>query len=308
MSSVSSAEQPGLRLRFGAGDHASPALPLPVLAGVDTEDLFSEARPIGAVGPFELFGYGSWLLGRACGRAGPCLEATTRQRYEELLRLSPDHALLRVWNYVPAINEASPAGLENYRAFCRGRSLAFEQHLGPTFAHHACAASAVGSDGADLVIAFAAFRGAVRHVENPSQTPAYDYPAEHGPRAPTFARASVADLGGGAAAVFVSGTSSILGHTTIAAGDTVGQLRCTIENLRGISSACGLGCDLGAGRAPVRYFKVYLRRAEDLIAVRSGLEATLLQPGDRVTYLRADICRRELNLEIEVSLPMVRPG
>lgn len=308
MSSVSSVDQPGLRLRFGAGDHSSPALSLPVLAGVDIEELFPEARPVGASGPFELFGCGGWLLGRACGQAGALLEATTRELYERLLHLAPGFALVRVWNYVPAINEVSLEGLENYRAFCRGRSLAYEQRLGSSFARHACAASAVGSDGADLVIVFAAFRGAVRHVENPRQVPAYKYPAEHGPRAPTFARASVADLADGATAVFVSGTSSILGHATVSAGDTAGQLQCTIENLREVSSACGLGRDLGLGRAPVRHFKVYLRHAGDLGAVRAGLEATLVHPDDRVTYLRSDICRRELNLEIEVSLPLVRPA
>lgn len=301
-------ERPGLRLRFGAGDRPGLAVSTPVLAGAEVEDLFPEVRPVVTSGPFELFEHGAWLLGRAYGPAGALLEATTHDLYERLLRLAPGRALVRVWNYVPAINEVSPEGLENYRAFCRGRSLAFEQQLGHAFARRACAASAVGSDGAELVLTFAALRGEVRHIENPRQLPAYEYPAEHGPRAPTFARASVADLADGAASVFVSGTSSILGHATVAAGDTAAQLQCTIENLRGISSACGLGCDLGLGRAPARHFKVYLRHAGDLGAVQAGLEATLVRPDDRVTYLRSDICRRELNLEIEVSLPLVHPA
>jgi chorismate lyase/3-hydroxybenzoate synthase len=47
---------------------------------------------------------------------------------------------------------------------------------------------------------------------------------------------------------------------------------------------------------------VYLRHAEDLPAVATVLDREMLQPTDRVSYLRSDICRRELNVEIEASL------
>jgi chorismate lyase / 3-hydroxybenzoate synthase len=218
------------------------------------------------------------------------------------------HALVRVWNYVPAINEASGDDLENYRAFCRGRSLAFERRFGPDFTRQASAASAVGCDDGPMVMVFAAHRGPVRHIENPRQVPAYEYPVEHGPRAPTFARATVAELGEGLHAVFISGTSSIRGHESIAPGDTMPQLECTLENLREMAHSCGLGPDLGADRAETRHIKVYLRHARDLATVRARLEAALVRPEDRVSYLRSDICRRELNVEIELSLPRVRLG
>jgi chorismate lyase/3-hydroxybenzoate synthase len=80
------------------------------------------------------------------------------------------------------------------------------------------------------------------------------------------------------------------------------QLDCTLDNLRLISSAAGLGEDLGVGRKLQRHFKVYVRHAGDLPAVQARLERSLLKPADSVIYLQADICRAELILEIEATL------
>jgi hypothetical protein len=281
---------------------------LPVLDGVATEDLFPLALPRGQEGAFSVFRQDDWLLGRASLPAGPDLEAGVRRLYRELLLLARGRSLVRVWNYVPAINVADANGLENYRAFCRGRSHAFEDEFGAGFTRHAPAASAVGSDGDKLVVLFAASAARVRHIENPRQLPAYEYPQEHGPRAPVFARASIVELGERTRAVFVAGTAAISGHSTVAPGETDAQLDCTLHNLREISRACGLGPDLAAGRTPGRHFKVYLRYACDLATIQARLEAALLRPEDQVIYLRSDICRRELNIEIEATLPLVPVG
>jgi enamine deaminase RidA (YjgF/YER057c/UK114 family) len=216
--------------------------------------------------------------------------------------------LARIWHYVPAINSNDNAGLETYRSFSRGRSLAFEHEFGTRFHSEVPAASAVGTDSANLTIVFAATRQSVRHLENPLQLPAYAYPAEHGPRAPSFARASVVADNDGQADVFISGTAAIRGHASVAPGDTPAQLECTIENLRTISGSCGMGGDLSRGRSSKRHFKVYLRNADDLATVRTYLERELTEPSDSVIYLRSDICRRELNIEIEATLLGVRIG
>jgi len=296
-----------LRVCLGRSDRPGLAVACPVLEGDAIESLFPEVAPrrLTGRGTFELFAAGDWLVGRAAVPVAAGLEEATRRLYRELLQVVGAHALVRVWNYVPAINATSAAGPENYHAFCRGRSLAFEEHFGASFPVHAPAASAVGAGGASLAVVFAAHAGAPSHVENPRQVPAYDYPPEHGPRAPTFARASVVNLAGGARAAFISGTSAIRGHASVAPGATLPQLECTLENLREIGAACGLGRDLAAGRAAARHFKVYLRHAADLHAVRARLESTVLRPGDRIVTLRSDICRRELNVEIEVTLPDV---
>lgn len=305
---ASIAESQRLCVRFGADDVPGMPVALPILAGESSEGLFPRAERMRDAHGFTLFRQGDWLLGRASLPAGDRLESSARELYQSLLRAAEGYALVRVWNYVPEINEPSADALENYRVFCRGRSLAFEQALGPGFKRQAPAASAVGSDGDDLVIAFAAHRGNARHVENPHQIPAYEYPPVHGPRPPTFARATVLEVNHAPHAVFISGTAAIRGHVTVAPGQALPQLECTLENLREISRACGLGADLAAGRGVVRHIKVYLRHADDLPLVRPRLEAAFVRPGDSVSYLRSDICRRELDLEIEVSIPCLPSG
>ncbi len=264
--------------------------------------LFPRAELLSPVGRFSLGRSADWLLGAASIALGDAVETRTRELYDVLFAAARGWQVARIWNYVPAINAPTTGGLETYRAFSRGRSLAFEAEFGPGFRQAVPAASAVGTDSDQLTVVFAATSRVPRHLENPRQVPAYEYPPEHGPRPPTFARATVVPAGGGRGDVFISGTSSIIGHATVAPATTLPQLACTLENLRGIAAACGAGTDLAAGRAAARHFKVYLRAAADLAAVRAELERELLQPEDRVSYLRSDICRRELNVEIEATL------
>ncbi len=290
-----------LRLGLGPDPSAWPEPGLTVLAGESVEALFPLASPAGSHGAFELFQCGDWRLGVAsvarCGR----IEDQTRTLYAELLAAVEPHHLARIWNYLPGINEPDDNGLEQYRGFCRGRSLAFEQTLGPGFTAFVPAGSAVGARSDRLTVLFAAHAAPGRHVENPLQIPAYDYPPDYGPRAPSFARATlVTNLPRPIA--FLSGTAAIRGHVTIAPGCTSDQLDCLIENLRAISLACGLGPGLFPGPDGTRHFKVYLRHAADLALARDQLEAALFQPGDTVSYLEAEICRSTLNVEVEATL------
>lgn len=291
--------------RFGVGLHpscGSIATGLPVLDGRPVESFFGGTTAAGRAGRFDLARAGDWLLGAATLAPTDDLEVAVRRLYAELFAAAAGSHLARIWNYVPAINRPERSGLERYRAFSRGRSLAFEAQFGPAFRAAIPAASAVGTEATELTVVFAATTRAPRHMENPLQLPAYDYPPEHGPRPPSFARATVVPAGPGRADVFVSGTAAIRGHATVAPGETPPQLACTLENLRGISAACGIGPDLARGRAGARHFKVYLRHAAELPAVKAVLERELLVPADHVSYLRSDICRRELNVEIEATL------
>lgn len=273
---------------------------VPVLAGPEREALFSFGRPTDHVGAFSVFQTGEWRLGVATLAADEDLEAVTCRIYRDLFSATVSWHLARVWNYVPAINQTGPGGLENYRIFCRGRSLAFEGHHGQGYKALLPAASAVGCKTRQLTVVFAARRSLPRHVENPLQVPAYDYPTDYGPRAPSFARATV--VGSAVSpALFVSGTAAIRGHVTVAPGDTLRQLDITLENLFSISEACGLGRTLSVPGAARRHVKVYLRFPDDLPAVRTKLERVLLREGDVVSYLHADICRQALNVEIELT-------
>lgn len=288
-----------LALGAGAGDVMRPGLP--VLGGEAVERIFPSLVRAGAVGPWSLYQAPGWLVGAASVTLGPGIEEATHGLYRALLASGEGFHLARIWNYVPAINETGPAGLENYRLFCRGRSSAFEAQHGSGFKSHLPAASAVGCVGDQLTVVFAACSAVPHHVENPLQLPAYEYPADYGPRPPSFARATVVDAANGPA-IFVSGTAAIRGHVTIAPHRTAAQLECTIENLAAISQACGLGGDFGAGSGLTRHWKVYLRAPADYAQVAPEVQRRLWRPGDRVSYVEAAICRADLNVEIEVSL------
>ncbi len=289
---------------FGeAGDPSKATLDigLPLLKGEPRAPIAQAVEPAGRDGVLDLWRGDGLLVGFARSGQASALEAATGQIYASILKATHGLNLYRIWNCVPHINGSGPAGLENYQAFCRGRSLAFETALGNGFSKRLPAASAVGTSRSDLTVAFLAGTRPVQHIENPAQVPAYEYPAEHGPRSPSFARATV--VGDDARIdVFVSGTSAVVGHQTVAPNDTMGQLDCTFANLRLISVATGLGERFGSGRGCQRHFKVYLRNPGDLPAVAIEMERRVLAAGDRVSYLGAEICRAALNVEIEVAV------
>jgi chorismate lyase/3-hydroxybenzoate synthase len=273
----------------------------PWLAGETTEEIFPAVAPAGMRDGVGLFRARGFVVGHAREPFVPAeLPARSEALYRRILAAASGLHLCRIWNYVPQIN-ARTGGREHYQAFCQGRSLAFEQALGGGFQPSLPAASAVGATGDCLEAVFAASEAAPRHFENPEQVPAYLYPPEHGPRSPSFARAT-AVRAGRAAWVFISGTAAIKGHQTVAPGELGPQLDCTLDNLRLIGRAAGLGNTLGAGRVARRHFKVYLRHASDLAATQARLRRELLAPGDRVTYLHAEICRAALAVEIEATI------
>jgi chorismate lyase/3-hydroxybenzoate synthase len=118
---------------------------------------------------------------------------------------------------------------------------------------------------------------------------AYSYPPSYGPRSPSFARATRCPASAGGW-LLLSGTASIVGHKSLHHGDVERQVEETLDNLEELLPADG----------PARYaaLKVYVRRPEDLPAVRAGVAARV-GSALPVLYLQADICREELLVEIE---------
>jgi chorismate lyase / 3-hydroxybenzoate synthase len=228
---------------------------------------------------------------------GP-LEAAAQEAYREALsfvRGSMYPNLFRMWNHFPSIN-ATPGGLERYRRFCMGRHDGF---LGAGFLGEGDlpAASGVGTDGGPLHVYFLTSRRSVRHVENPRQVSAFRYPQKYGPRSPSFARASVVEWDN-ETQVFISGTASIVGHESAHEGDLAAQLGETMENMKAVLGAATGGAAGDFRAAPNALFKVYVRRSDDASPLAAEL-ARHIAPESRAVYLRADICREELLLEIE---------
>ncbi len=226
-------------------------------------------------------------------------EQTVRQRYRELLALIEAQGyphLLRVWNYFPHIN-TEVAGLEVYQRFTRGRYQAFEEYYG-VFHDKLPAASAIGTRGGGLHIYFIASRTPAAYRENPRQVSAYRYPPQYGPRSPSFARATFKRWGK-AEVLFISGTASIVGHESRHCGNLQAQFD---EILRNIAALIEVTAHDEAaslrGLSAISGLKIYLREPVNYSPLKAHLDAVLGQSVP-VLFLRGDICRRELLVELE---------
>nr|AAC68817.1 FK506 oxidase [Streptomyces sp. MA6548] len=216
------------------------------------------------------------------------------------LTRSLGHPLLaRTWNYVSGINSANADGLEVYRDFCVGRAQALDE--GGIDPASMPAATGIGTHGGGIACAFIAARGGVRvNIENPAVLTAHHYPAAYGPRSPVFARATwlgPPDRG----RLFVSATAGILGHETTHHGDVTGQCEVALDNIARVVGAENLrrhGIRRGHLLADVDHLKVYVRRREDLAAVRRVCAARLSSTAT-VAVLHTDIARGDLLVEIE---------
>lgn len=207
---------------------------------------------------------------------------------------------VRFWNYVPRINEPLD-GLERYRHFNIGRQQAFLAARRAAFAG-APAACALGTTADKLVVYFIAAAEPPTPLENPRQVSAYNYPAEYGPRTPTFSRATLTTAPD--PTLFISGTASIVGHRSEHPGDPTAQTRETFENLRALIGAANTRCARPAFSLDRLIYTVYVRRPADLAAVRAQFNRDVgasSQAARNALFLRADICRAELLVEIEAT-------
>jgi chorismate lyase/3-hydroxybenzoate synthase len=243
-------------------------------------------RPLGAGPHLETWECGEELLfGSLVVAESEPLESLARSVYACLIadaRAAGYPYFVRMWNYVGDIN-AYDRGQERYQLFCAGRHDAFVS----AGYHHDVdlpAASAVGMHGRGLVTYFLAAREPGVQVENPRQVAAYRYPPEYGTKSPSFSRATVWND-----RVFVSGTSSVLGHATVHPNDVAAQLEETLHNIEVVLA------QTGRSLANVISAKTYIRRTSDYDVIAQRLEGVL--PSN--LFLEADICRADLLLEIE---------
>jgi chorismate lyase / 3-hydroxybenzoate synthase len=237
-----------------------------------------------------------WVSCRVDESRFDSLVAATEFAYAQLLETLSSTGythLVRVWNYFERINEEE-AGLERYKRFCVGRFNAFQlSRLDQAFFPSACA---LGHSGGNLVVYALASKIQPVHFENPNQQSAYFYPAEYGPRSPSFARASAVKLDDKNTLVFISGTASVLGHKTVYPFDVDKQLAVTFDNLDLLVSQIQKEYASALDLVPA-LLKVYIRHPHDLALIQQAVNSHY--PGVDAVYLKADICRADLMLEID---------
>lgn len=193
---------------------------------------------------------------------------------------------LRIWNLLSGIHAGGPA-LPRYQGFCIGREGALrEAGLSP---QQFPAATAVGVGASGLLIYLLAGSRRGIPMENPRQVSAYRYPRRYGPRPPSFARA-LCFPASPAAHCFVSGTASVVGHESLHPWEVGRQLEETLTNLDAILDQSGAGNP--------RFLKVFLRQAKHLDEVEGRLRDWVPRETP-ILYLLAEVCRAELEIEIE---------
>ncbi|MFK8014588.1 MAG: hypothetical protein AB8G17_03950 [Gammaproteobacteria bacterium] len=228
------------------------------------------------------------------------LRADTYEVYQQLLdfiHAQGFHDIVRIWNTVPDIN-GGDGDQERYKQFCLGRAEAFDAaHMAQ---RQPPAATAVGSAPEQpLRVFILAALQAPQLVENPRQVSAFAYPRVYGPRSPSFSRASLLDTHG-RRQMFLSGTAAIVGHESQHEGDDSRQINVLLENIRTLIR----NADLADASATLR---VYVRDMKLAQTVREHMAALTNQP-ERLVILAADICRRELLVEVDGVIECARPA
>jgi len=265
------------------------AVPCPYLAGNADPEAWR-------VGPDFRF------IALRAGETGD-LVADTRRLYTDLLaqvRGSSHPYLIRIWNYFADINRGDEDA-ERYRQFCVGRAQAVDAE----FNDPPPAATAIGSPRDDglRVIALCSNRPAVA-LENPRQTPAWQYPRQYGRVSPGFSRGAVLNADSAAPVLLASGTASIVGHASVHIGDTAEQCRESLRNLQALLDEGERRCGARFRFADCRALRVYVRDPAEIDTVRAVFETGGIPPR-HIVYLHGDVCRRELAVELEGVFPAV---
>ncbi len=292
----------GTRRYIGHGDSVWLDTGLEILDG--------EPAPVQcwrAAGPVRHFPMGRFMVHSAPGLAMIACEVkdqgdpagAAEALYRDLVRTAEQLGcpnLLRIWQYLPRINE--PLGDEDrYRAYCAGRRRALstlERHRDTTLP----AACLLGDYSESILLYALVSEQGGKQVENPRQVSAFHYPPQYGRSSPSFSRALAIHWHGGERQLYISGTASVVGHATLH-DTTEAQTRETLANLEALLAA---GREQDGPRAEtlaaINPLKAYIRHPEDYPTVRRILEEQLPE-GHPVLYLKADVCRADLLVEIE---------
>ena len=229
------------------------------------------------------------------------LRSLTFEAYTEMLSAIQSTNcphIIKIWNYFDRINEEE-GGLERYRQFSWARSDAFERMNVsdddlPT-------GTAIGTQGGNTLSLIALLsRHRLQRFENPRQVSAYRYPEQYGPRSPKFSRAGLVESENQNIFI-VSGTAAVIGHQSVHPFDLASQTDVTFNNLSLLTQVAEsfkrekITPKLDENSA----LRVYLRNPADYPYVEAQLRAKLKGSPTNVAFLHGDICRSELEIEID---------
>jgi len=207
--------------------------------------------------------------------------------------------VVRQWNYIEDLLEVrsnGSRGQQAYQVFNDVRTLAYGDS---DFATGYPAATGIGQATGGVLLEFVALHAPadvrVVSLSNPKQTDAHHYSARQlvgeslddlpVKSTPKFERAKLIARGR-QEIIFLSGTAAILGERSVAPGDVAAQTRTTIDIITALIGDRGL-----------TRLRTYVKRPEQMPVIRSQFEAAY--GPIPALYVRADVCRDELLMEVE---------
>lgn len=225
--------------------------------------------------------------------------------------------IVRQWSYIENIASVrleDGAAKQNYQDFNDARSKIYEKYLPATgldLSGGYPAATGIGCDSG-VLIEFLALSGTSLHIKplsNPKQKNAYQYAEKElagdnpAKTTPKFERAKlIFNPDAKKGAILVSGTAAIEGESSSSAQSAPEQTLQTIDNIFALVSKENVDAALYELNAELdriewAHLRVYVKRFEDIPATKAICEKYF--PGATALYLRADVCREELLVEIE---------
>lgn len=204
----------------------------------------------------------------------------------------PINRIIRQWNYIEQITRIREAN-QNYQSFNNARSDFYGKTL---WVNGYPAATGIGTDTGGVLVdfnaaVFTSLETFTTPIDNDLQIAAHAYSekvlkkAQAQKATPKFERARSVTFSG-RRIVHISGTAAIRGEESLKDTGIEKQLHITMENIARL-----------IGGAVLQMLRVYLKNKADLQVVKKLMDNYNLSIP--ISYLRADICREELLVEIE---------
>ena len=213
------------------------------------------------------------------------------------------NTIIRQWNYVEGILDFD-GEQQHYQEFNNVRSGFYQKHFDVTGYP---AATGIGMNRGGVIVEFVAVKSdKVKSIaiDNPEQIAAHHYSTNVlvGEECvlkstPKFERARYFELNG-KKMIFISGTAAIEGEKTVGVGDPIKQTEITIKNIKKLYSEKVLQ-EMNRENLVPKYghARVYVKNRKDFAAIKRTYKKHF---GNLpVVYIVADICRKDLLVEIE---------
>lgn len=260
----------------------------------------------------DSFGKSIWGLGLSTNNFDLSMREQATFSFEKMKTIlfsegfTMDH-VLRQWNYIPQIlNYTKENNLfhQNYQLFNEIRQSYYSIYKRNKSYP---AATGIGMDFGTITIDFLAIKSneaKIVDIDNPNQVNAYKYGQEvlvgpsfikNNKKTPLFERAKYLSSFDNAL-IFISGTASIVGEKSLGLEDVIEQTNITFKNISDLTSTQNLKLLCNA-ESKCSYLRVYVKRREDMNAI---INICKDHYGDiPILFVKADICRDELLVEIE---------